>query len=183
MKIASACVTGLFFVFAAAHATPAAAAAPKVSGKYALMGWSSCQAKFTTKSRNYKLPTADPHSGPAVWELSPGGLGQISVEAGYVTFTPSAAGSTSGTFAGTTTSINGSALAIITDGTPHGTSMKQKNGETFSGAYSATDTTFTIGGDEFVLSFGNVVQGGVARQINLVRRDSATCAVALSFTR
>jgi hypothetical protein len=178
MKIASACAAGSLFVFAVAQATPVAAATPKVSGKYALMGWSSCQAKFTTKSRDYKLPTANPFSGPAVWELSPGGLGQISVEAGYVTFTPSAAGSTSGTFAGSTTSINGSALAINTNGTP----MKQKNGETFSGAYSATDATFTIGGDVFVLSFGNVVQG-VARQINLVRRESATCAAALSFTR
>jgi hypothetical protein len=179
MKIASACVTGLLFVFAAAHATPVAAATPKVSGTYALMGWSLCQAKFTTKSRDYKLPTANPFSGPAVWELSPGGLGQISVEAGYVTFTPSAVGGTSGTFAGTTTSINGSALAINTNGTP----MKQKNDEPpFSGNYSATDTTFTIGGDVFVLSFGNVVQG-VARQINLVRRESATCANALSFTR
>jgi hypothetical protein len=178
MKIASACAAGSLFVFAVAQATPVAAATPKVSGKYALMGWSSCQAKFTTKTRDYKLPTANPFSGPAVWELSPGGLGQISVEAGYVTFTPSAAGSTSGTFAGSTTSINGSALAINTNGTP----MKQKNGETFSGAYSATDATFTIGGDMFVLSFGNVVQG-VARQINLVRRESATCANALSFTR
>jgi hypothetical protein len=178
MKIATACITGLVFVFAAAHATPAAAAAPKVSGTYALMGWSSCQAKFTTKSRDYKLPTDNPFSGPAVWELSPEGLGQISVEAGYVTFTPSGAGSTSGTFAGTTTSINGSALAINGNSTP----IKQKNGETFSGAYSATDTTFTVGGDEFVLSFGNVVQG-VARQINLVRRESAKCASALSFTR
>ena len=182
MKIASACVTALFFVFAAAHATPVAAAAPKVSGKYALMGWSSCQAQFTTKSRDYKLPTANPASGPAVWELSPGNLGQISVEAGYVTFTPSAAGSTSGTFAGTTTSINGSALAITRDGSTSGSPVKQKNGETFSGAYSATDTTFTIGGDVFVLSFGNVVQG-VARQINLVRRENAACASALSFTR
>ncbi len=178
MKIASACVTALFFVFAAAHATPVAAAAPKVSGKYALMGWSSCQAQFTTKSRDYRLTTANPFSGPAVWELSPGGLGQISVEAGYVTFTPSAPGSTSGTFAGSTTSINGSALAINSNGTP----IKQKNGEIFNGNYSATDTTFTIGGDVFVLSFGNVVQG-IARQINLVRRESGTCATALSFTK
>jgi hypothetical protein len=178
MKIASACVTGLLFVFAAVHATPVAAAAPKVSGKYALMGWSSCQAKFTTKTRDYKLPTANPHSGPAVWELSSDGLGQISVEAGYVTFTPSVTGSTSGTFAGSSISINGSALAINSDSTP----MKQKNEDTFSGNYSATDTTFTIGGHLFVLSFGNVVQG-VARQINLVRRESPTCANALSFTR
>jgi hypothetical protein len=178
MKIASACVAGLLFVFAAAHATPAAAAAPKVSGKYALMGWSSCQAKFTTKTRDYKLPTDNPFSGPAVWELSPGTSGEILVEAGYVTFTPSAAGSTSGMFAGSTTSISGSALAINTNGAP----IKQRAIEPFSGAYSATDTTFTIGGDEFVLSFGNVVQG-IARQINLVRRESATCANALSFTR
>jgi hypothetical protein len=178
MKFASAFVSGSLFVFAIAQATPANAAPPKVSGKYALMGWSNCQAKFTTKSRDYKLPTADPFSGPAVWELSPAGLGEFSVEAGYVTFAPSAPGSTSGTFAGTTTSIHGSVLAINSAGS----AVTQKNGETFGGDYSATDTTFTIGGDVFVLSFGNVVSG-VARQINLVRKEDARCASALSFTR
>lgn len=176
MKLTSAFVTGALVMLAIAPATPVHAAAPKVSGKYSLTGSVSCQAKFTTTSRNYKLPTASPASGPAVWELSPGNLGQISIEAGYVTFTPGP-GITSGTFSGTSTSISGSALAINAAGQP----MKQKN-DVFSGNYSATDTTFTIGGDTFVLSFGNVVSG-VARQINLVRRESATCANALSFTR
>ena len=178
MKIASTFVTGFVLMFAVSQAPCANAAAPKVSGKYALMGWSNCQAKFTTKNRDYKLPTADPFSGPAVWELSPGNLGEFSVEAGYVTFTPSAPGSTSGTFAGSTTTIHGSVLAINTAGS----SMTQKNGETVSGAYSAADTTFTIGGETFVLSFGNVVSG-VARQINLVRKEDFRCASALSFTR
>ena len=178
MKFTSAVLTSSLVVLAQVSVaqTPAQAAPPKVSGKYALMGSGNCQAKFTTLSRHYKL--AGSGNGPAVWEISPDYLGEIAVEAGYITFTPSAAGSTSGTFAGSTTSIRGSALAIDTSGSP----MVQQNGETFSGAYSATSTTFTLGGDVFVMTFGNVA-GGVARQINLVRRDNARCAVVLSFTK
>jgi hypothetical protein len=159
-----------------APVTPAAATAvPKVSGTYALLSWSLCQAKFTTKSRDYKLPNNAP--GPAVQEIDPGGLGEILVETGYVTFAPTSAGATSGTFSGSTTVITGSALAINASGSP----LKTKT-ESFSGPYSATDTSFTLNTDVFVLSYGDVA-GGLAKTINLVRKESASCLSALSLTR
>ena len=158
-----------------APVTPAAAAAPKVSGKYALLSWSLCQAKFTTKSRDYKLPNNT--TGPAVQEIDPAGMGEILVETGYVTFTPMSVGATSGTFAGSTTVISGSALAIDASGSP-----VAKKTESFSGNYSATDTSFTLQSDVFAMTYGDVA-AGLAKTINLVRKESPACLSALSFTR
>jgi hypothetical protein len=179
MKLTTALIAGVAWAFgqlATAQMTPADAAAPKVSGKYALLGWNLCQAKFTTLTRDYKLANGTA-SGPAVQQIDPGNLGTISVEAGYVTFTPTTAGATSGQFVGSSNIINGSALKINTAGA----ALTQKI-ENFSAAYSATDTTFTLNTDVFVLSFGNVV-AGVAKTINLVRKENAVCLTALSLTK
>ena len=57
-----------------------------------------------------------------------------------------------------------------------------KKVESFSGPYSATDTTFTLKTDVFVLTFGDVA-AGLAKTINLVRKESPACLSALTFTR
>ena len=86
--------------------------------------------------------------------------GLISVEVGYITFTPKTATTGQLMVAGTqveggSVRVNNSAFTMTT------------HAFNFSGAYSFTDTTFTTQGATFALSYGNVI-AGVAHTLEMV---------------
>jgi hypothetical protein len=172
MKTTSGLAAGLAIVFAqmtAAYVAPAYAAAPKLSGNYAFMQWSLCQASFTTKTRDYKLAPSGA-AGPAVQEVDPAGPGELSVETGYLAFTATHV-------TGSSTIVSGSSLRLNTNGD----AMHTKT-EPFGAAYSVTATTMTLGSQVFTMTFGDVVNG-IARTIYLVRKEDAKCLGAMSMTK
>ena len=154
---------------AMAQVTPAVAA--NVSGKYALSGVTSCEARL-----------ADPQHHIT------GLTGVISANTGYVTFTPSSAGAASGTVVATgVTQVEGGALRFGKDGfawsTTHDTSPAT--------SYSFTATTFTLGGNVYSMTQANLVGTGVHavyKTVNILRRrndggGNPNCLESTTFTQ
>jgi hypothetical protein len=175
MKIATSVWTGVVLL----AMVQAAQAAPLVSGKYALMTFSQCQAGFTTTTDTYRLGTGT--TAPAVKSVNPAGSGELNIGVGSITFPAIAAASGPASLelsivAGASLKINssGGAMAVHT--------------ETLSGTFSVTATSFTFdpSGVEPPMTWamrpGNIVSG-VARTIYMVRREDARCVNAITATK
>lgn len=195
----------------------AQAAAPKVSGTYAMMSWRTCQTVvvtpksvvskvnnpitvqgiggFTLQTGTFATPGGG--SSSAVTNVQPtstvnfvtvvnhanfqavtsvennllagtpnGGAGMMSMSVGTVTFPATAA--SSGTATSSLSEILGHAIRVPGD---NGAIGRHVNGAQ-QATFSFTQTTATIGGKTYDMSFGNV-QAGVARTINLIRQPGA----------
>ena len=158
MRIAS-----MMTIFCAMVATHSAdAAPPKPTGKYALHSISNCQARITTTSSEGNVTSVNPVDS-----------GLFSADIGYITFRPSLAGASSGTAVLSGHMVEGSALRVGASGM----AMRQVD-NSLSGAYSFTETTFTIKGMVFQMVHAN---GG--RTIHLLRRESAKCLNIITASR
>lgn len=175
MKITTALLAGvaMLAMAQAAHAAP-----PKVSGKYALMSFSQCQAQFTTTSDNYRR--ANNTTGPAVRTVNPAQNGEMNIAVGTITFPNSAA--SSGNASVEMNIVSGASLKINTSGGAVATHT-----ETGSGPFVVTATEFriTLSGEPamtWTMRAGNIVNG-VARTLYLVRRENAQCVNAITATK
>jgi hypothetical protein len=175
MKIACGLLAGLGIL---AMGQAAQAAPPKVTGKYAYLSINMCQASFTTTTDIYRLGSGT--NAPAIKTLSPANAGLMSASTGYITFTPAAAGAPNGTAAGSGVLVEGAALKINASGNP---AWAQKADPIPSSTYSFTDTTFTLAGDVYQMTYGNVVNT-FAKTVNLLRREGTTnCLIAITATK
>ncbi|MGQ0484527.1 MAG: hypothetical protein ACT4SY_04145 [Hyphomicrobiales bacterium] len=176
MKISTSVWTGVALL---AMAQVAQAAPPKVSGKYAMMIFTQCQAGFTTTTDTYRLGTGA--TAPAVKSLTPAGSGELNISVGTITFPATAA--SSGTASFEAYIVSGASLRINSTGgfiAPHT--------EAAPGTFSLTDTLFTFdpSGVEpamiWTFRAGNIVSG-LARTIYMVRRENARCVNAITATK
>jgi len=176
MKIATSVWTGMALL---AMAQGAQAAVPLVSGKYALMTFSQCEAKFTTTTDNYVLGVGG--TAPAVKTVNPMQSGELNIGVGSLTFPTVAASFGPASLemyivAGGSLRINatGGAMAAHT--------------EAMSGTFSfPTATTFSFtptAGTAMTWTIrpGNIVSG-VARTLYMVRKENAQCVNAITATK
>lgn len=175
MKIVTSVWTGMALL---AMVQAAQAAAPLVSGKYALMDFTQCQAGFTTTTDNYVLGAGG--TAPAVKSVNPAGNGELSMGVGSLTFPATAA--SSGPVSFELNNVSGSSLRIGGSG-----AAIAVHPETGTGTYSFTDTTLTITPTvglamTWTMRPGNIVSG-VARTLYMVRRESAKCVNAVTATK
>lgn len=165
MKIATMILAGA----ATLAMAQAAQAAPKVSGKYAYTSTGMCQA----------LISQNKNGTGAVTSVNPANGGTITSEVGYITFP--AAASSSGNATVTGRGFEGNAVRISPNSTaPTGNVLAINNN--LSGTFSLTETTFTIAGQTFLMSYGNVVSG-VARTIHLVQKETTRCINTITATK
>jgi hypothetical protein len=147
-----------------------AQAAPKVSGKYALMTLTQCEARFTTTG------TAPVNS------VNPSQSGELSMGVGSFTF-PSAAAS-AGNASVEIVIVAGGSLRVNNSGN----TMSVHN-ETPTGTFSLTNTQFTFDPTDappmvWTMRFADVVAStGVARTLYLVRKEDARCVNAITATK
>ena len=170
MKISTGVLAGVAVL---AMAQAAEAAPPKVSGKYALMSFTQCQAQFTTTS-----------DAEGVQSINPTQNGEINIAVGTMTFpnTPASSGSASlemSIVSGPALRINGSGGNILT------------HTENISGTFAVTgnqpNSTFrlTPTGEPamtWTLRAGNIVSG-VARTLYMTRRETARCISGVTATK
>jgi hypothetical protein len=159
-------------------ALPAQAAAPKLSGKYAVMSFSQCTVGFDYTSNNYKL--ANDTIAPAITGITTLNSGDFEIAVGTMTF-PSTAAS-SGAASLVLNSVSGSVLRINGNGPTMGTGT-----QSLSGTFAVTNTSFTFtptGGAAmtWTMSPADLVKG-VARTAYLVRKEDAGCLNGLSVTK
>lgn len=152
----------------------AAALPPKVSGVYAFMSWSLCEARFTTTTNNYKL--ANNTTAPAVTTVNPASSGLLEVAVGTVTFPSTAVSSGNATVK--MVQIEGGSLQINTSEF----TMRRRVPADQTAAFSLTETTFTFAGMTYDMTFGDVASG-VARTVYLVRKENSNCLNAISATK
>ena len=154
----------------------AAAAPPRVSGTYAFMAISFCQAEFSTTEAQYKL--ASTGVAPAVQHVNPVKSGSLSVETGTIKFTPTTAGASSGQAVLVSVQAEGGTLFV--NGSGFATRRKTQN---LSGPYSFTDTTFAFNGQTFDMTYGAPAGNpAVQRAVNLIQRESSRCSNAVTAT-
>ncbi len=158
----------------------AAQAAPKVSGKYVLMVFTQCEARFTTTMGNYL--TLGTTTAPAVRAINPAQSGELNIGVGSLTFPTAVLGVSAGNASFEAILVSGGALRINSSGNP-----MAAHAETAAGPFSFTNTTLTfrpVG--ESVMTWtmraGNIVNG-VARTLYLVRRGDARCLNAITATK
>ena len=164
---------GILAMGQAAQATP-----PKVTGKYAYLSINMCQSSFTTTTDTYRLGSGT--TAPAVKSLNTASAGLMGTGIGYITFTPASAGAANGTVTGTGFLVEGAALKINSSGSP---AWALKSDTIPSAAYSFTDTTFTLAGDVYQMTYGNVVNT-FAKTVYLMRREGTTnCLNAVTATK
>ncbi len=161
-----------------AMAMPAQAAAPKLSGKYAVMSFSQCTVGFNFTTNNYKL--ANDTTSPAVAGITTLGSGEFGIAVGIMTFPTTAA--SSGAASLTLDYVNGSVLRI----NGNGPTMETET-QNFSGTFSVTNTSFTFtptGGSAmtWTMAPADLVKG-VARTAYMVRKEDAGCLNGLSVTK
>lgn len=179
MKIATSIWTGVALL---AMAQTAQAVPPKPTGKFAFMLFNQCEAKINTTTANtYLKDGGGTDIAVRTLRLAPQiGVGGISVNNGYITFSPSAVGSSSGNvLLSGQTLVEGGSLRVNNDGRAM-TSGPQPN---INGTYSFTDTTFTItipgeGAQAFAMTHANN-----SKTFYLVRREDARCLTAITATR
>jgi hypothetical protein len=158
----------------------AAQAAPKVSGKYVLMIFTQCEARFTNTMGSYLKP--GPITASAVATINPAQSGELNIGVGSITFPTVAGGVSAGNARFEAILVSGGALRINRTGSAMAT-----HAETATGPFSFTNTTFTLTpiGEPamtWTMRAGNIV-GGVARTLYLVRREDARCVNAITATR
>lgn len=158
----------------------AAQAAPKVSGKYVLMVFTQCEARFTTTLGNYL--TSPTTGAPAVRTINPAQSGEMNIGVGSITFPNLPAGVSVGNASFEAILISGGALRINNIG-----NAMAAHPETAAGPFSFTNTTFTfrpVGEPAMTWNVraGNIVSG-VARTLYLVRREDARCVNAITATK
>ncbi len=178
MKIATIVWTGVALL---AMAQAAQAAPPKVSGKYAMMIFTQCEARFTTTMDTYSKPGST--TGPAVKSVNTFNSGELNISVGTLTFPATAASSGNASFEAFI--VSGGSLRINNSGGAMATHT-----ETAAGTFSITDTTFTFDptGVEpamiWTFRAGNIiVSSGLARTIYMVRRENARCVNAVTATK
>lgn len=158
----------------------AAQAAPKVSGKYVLMIFTQCEARFTTTMGNYLKPGST--TAPAVAAINPAQSGELNIGVGSITFPAVAASTGNASFEAIL--VSGGSLRINSSGNP-----MAAHPETAAGPFSFTNTTFTftpVGEPAmtWTMRFGDIVAStGVARTLYLVRREDARCVNAITATK
>jgi hypothetical protein len=177
MKIATIAWTGVTLL---AMAQAAEAAPPKVSGKYALMIFTQCEARFTTTTDTYRLGTGA--TAPAVKSVNPFNNGELNMGVGTITFQVTTPAS-SGTASFEAFLVSGGSLRVNTTGEAMATHTEAPP----AGPFSFTDTTFTFtpGGEPamtWTIRPGNIVSG-VARTLHMVRRENARCVNAVRATK
>jgi hypothetical protein len=156
----------LYAIIASSVATPSFAA-PLVSGKYAVMGSATCNARLKSTIGIYIANLSPNTYGKAVKSLVEQEGGVVSAFTGYLTVTPASAGATHGTATLTMTQIKGPNTTL---NTPLGGNWTQQH-ITSSGGYSFTATTMNFDGDVWVMTYANVI-GGIAHTINVIRRET-----------
>ena len=164
---------------AALLAMAQAAAAPLVSGKYALMTTSQCTGKFGTTTDTYRLGSGA--TAPAVKTVNPLANGELNAGVGTITF-PLTAAST-GAASVELSLVSGSLLRINGGGNAMATHT-----ETISGTFSLTNTTFTLTPSvgpamTWTMRPGNIVTSGVARTLYMVRKEDANCLNTVTATK
>ena len=155
-----------------------AEAAPKVSGKYALMIFIQCGAKIATTTANFAKPGGG--SAPAVASVTQQGTGEIAIAVGTITFPSTAASSGSATLE--MSQVGGDVLRLDGNGSPVGTDTQND-----AGTFAVTNTSFTFtptGGaaEVWTMRYADLVSG-VARTLYLVRREDANCLNAITATK
>jgi hypothetical protein len=151
----------------------AAAVIPKVSGVYAFMSWSLCEARFTTTTNNYRL--ANGNTAPAVTTVNPQSSGLLEVIVGTIAFPNTAASSGNATLR--MVQIEGGSLQINSSQFPMRRVLRNQ-----TGTFSLTETTFTFAGMSFDMTYGDFVNE-VARTVYLVRIEDSNCLNAISATK
>ena len=148
----------------------AAQAAPKVSGKYVLMVFTQCEAKFTTTMGNYVTPGTT--TAPAVRTVNPAQSGELNIGVGSITF-PAVAAASTGNASFEAILVSGGALRINNSG-----NAMAAHAETAAGPFSFTNTAFVfrpVGEPAmtWAMRAGDIMTSGVARTLYLVRREDA----------
>jgi hypothetical protein len=170
MKIPMRVLTGVAAAVLAMAQT--AQAAPKVSGKYALMVFTQCEARFTTTTG----------SGGAVTSVNPSQSGELNIGVGSFTFP--AVASSAGNASAEMVLVAGGSLRINNSG-----NAMAAHTEALAGTFSFTNTTFTFDPAgaappmTWVMRFGDVLGTGVAKTLYLVRREDARCVNSITATR
>ena len=161
MKIATSVWMGVALLAMA----QAAAAAPLVSGKYALMSFTQCEAKFTTTT-----------NGSAITSVNPSNSGELNIGVGIITFPATAASSGNASLA--LTNVSGGSLRINTTGEAMATHT-----EAVSGTYSITNTAFTFTPTGEPPMIWTMRPGNGVRTLYMVRRENARCVNAVTATK
>jgi hypothetical protein len=167
--------TGLLAGVAVLAMAQTAHAAPKVAGKYILMSFSQCQARFTA--------TPDGSGGTLLNTVTGG---EINIAVGSITF-PDTPAST-GTATLEMSIVSGAALRINTTGPTITTHLENAPG-TFT--INATNSTFTFDpNDDAAMTwtyragdYANTNVNGVARTLYMTRRENAQCLSAVTATK
>lgn len=179
MKNATIVLTGVALL---AMAQAAQAAPAKVSGKYAMMIFTQCEARFTTTTDTYSKPGNT--TGPAVKSVNTFNSGELNISVGTITFPATAA--SSGTASYEAFRVSGGSLRINNSGSAMAT-----HPDAAAGTFSITDTTFTFDptGAEpamvWTIRRGNItVSTGLVRTLYMVRKEpGVNCVNAISATK
>ena len=146
------------FVALALTTLPVKAAGPQVTGKYAYVSTTHCEAKLNvTKDLQGKVTNVTLQSG-----------GVVSSSVGYITFTKTSATGGTAVISGATL-IEGGTLRVNNNGF----NWVTKPDNMPSTPYSFTETTFTLGGMTFRMAYADA-EGAYFRTVYLVRRESPT---------
>lgn len=171
MKIATSIWTGVALLAMA----QAAQAAPLVSGKYALMTFSQCQAGFTTTIDSYMRAAGG--IGPGVKSVNPTGSGELNIGVGTITFPTIAA--SSGIASLELYIVAGGSLKINSNG-----SAMAAHTETATGTFSITATSFTFDPDGAEPAMiWTIRPANSARTLYMVRKEDAKCVNAVTATK
>lgn len=161
MKIVTSIWTGITLLAMA----QAAQAAPAVSGNYALMSFTQCEAKFTTTT-----------NGTAITSVNPSQSGELGIGVGIITFPVTAASSGNASLA--MSNVSGGSLRINLTGNAMAT-----HPEAVSGTYSFTDTAFTFTPTGEPAMTWTMRPGNGVRTLYMVRRENARCVNAVTATK
>jgi hypothetical protein len=169
MKIPTSVFTGVAVALLAM--AQAVEAAPKVSGKYALMVVTQCEARFTTTSASRSVTSVNPSQS-----------GELNIGVGTFTFPaiPASAGSASLEMV----IVSGGSLRVNNSG-----NAMTAHTETPAGTFSFSNITFTFDPTgaalpmTWTMRFADVVAGGVARTLYMVRREDARCVNSITATK
>ena len=169
MKIPMRVLTGVAAAVLAMAQT--AQAAPKVSGKYALMVFTQCEARFTTTS-----------GSGSVTSVNPSQSGELNIGVGTFTFPAIAASAGSASLE--MVIVSGGSLRINNFG-----NAMAAHTETPAGTFSFSNTVFMFKptGEPvmvWTMRFADVVPAtGVARTLYMVRREDARCVNSITATK
>jgi hypothetical protein len=165
-KSSGAAVAALLVMSTAAIAAP-----PTVDGRYAFLSQTFCEAKLIVSK-----------AGPNVTNVTLSQSGQMYSGVGYITFN-SGAGTASIT---SQKGIEGGTLRVNNTGFAWGPA---KDPNQTNIPYSFTNSTFTFGGQDYVMVYADGEGGGAYRSVYLVRRGqgnsetNANCVESIWATK